>query len=238
MAPTVPVVEGADHADARRIGRPDGEARATDAVAHLGMRAQLQVDAMVVALSEQVEVVVGEFRREVVGIGTHHARAIAIADAQPVGNDRPAMRQRTLEQAGRMQAGQGMGQRGILVLPECGDLDGIRLQHAHHAQRRSGGLRILVVTEYRSRRPVARRHQRLDVVPRQLCRVAHLRSSLWPVARRRLQITGWTFQMRSAYCLMLRSLENVPIDRMLVAARRVQSSSSRNAASTCRCASE
>src|SRR5450631_2628093 len=59
MRVAVPMVESAHHADALCVGRPDGETRARGIAAAVGMRAELIVDALVLALAEQVEIEIG-----------------------------------------------------------------------------------------------------------------------------------------------------------------------------------
>ena len=68
MDAAVPAVEVADDADPDRVRRPDGEMHAGDAADLQRMRAELLVDAGVVALAEQVHVEVGEDPPEAVGI--------------------------------------------------------------------------------------------------------------------------------------------------------------------------
>ena len=72
MPAAVPAVEVADHADAIRVGRPDREVHAGRAADRHRVRAELVVDAGVLALAEQVEVEVGE----------HAAVAIRIVDSR------------------------------------------------------------------------------------------------------------------------------------------------------------
>src|SRR5688500_16892064 len=56
MAAAIPLVEVTDDADALRVRCPHGEARTTLA----GMRAQLLMDVVVIALAEQVQIEIGE----------------------------------------------------------------------------------------------------------------------------------------------------------------------------------
>ncbi len=62
IAIAVPVIEVADHADALCIRRPHGEARAGDAVMHFEMRTELLVNVVMIALTEQVQIEIGERR--------------------------------------------------------------------------------------------------------------------------------------------------------------------------------
>src|SRR5688572_4841976 len=60
VSPAVPGVEIADHADALRIRSPHCEARAAAFGPALQMRAQLAVDVVMIAFTEQVKIQVGE----------------------------------------------------------------------------------------------------------------------------------------------------------------------------------
>ena len=60
MDAPVPVVEVADDADAGGVGGPDGEVHALGRADRHRVRAELVVDAGVVAFAEEVEVVVGD----------------------------------------------------------------------------------------------------------------------------------------------------------------------------------
>src|SRR3546814_11488994 len=81
VAAAVPAVEVAHHADALRVGRPDGEAHAFDAFDAARMRAELLEDAAVRPLGHQVKVELAEERREAVGV-LEVARLVADARAQ------------------------------------------------------------------------------------------------------------------------------------------------------------
>ena len=85
VAATVPIVEAADHRDAARIGRPDREAYALDALDRLGLRAEDAAKVPMPALVEQVEVEIAEERPEAVGVlGLLHGAARP-GDAQRIG---------------------------------------------------------------------------------------------------------------------------------------------------------
>src|SRR3546814_8004744 len=84
VAAAVPAVEVAHHADALRVGRPDGEAHAFDAFDAARMRAELLEDAAVRPLGHQVKVELAEERREAVGV-LDVPRRVAEARAQPIG---------------------------------------------------------------------------------------------------------------------------------------------------------
>ena len=230
MAAAVPGVEGTDHADPLGIGRPHREARARQAIHGRGVCAQLEVDAMVVALAEQVQVVVRELRREVVRVVTQLLLAARILDEQPVRLHRPPVPDDSFEQAVGMYALERPGRSGPLVLPEDRHLVGARLEHPNDALRRSALPRQLVVAEHRARLPVPGLQQRLDLAGRQ--RATATRAWTRCLALRHAQMTGRRPQIRSAYSRMLRSLENRPIETELMAARRLHSSGSRNSWST------
>ena len=88
VAPAVPVVEIADHADAPRIGREHGERDARDALVHERMRAELLVELQVRAFAQQIEVELRQDRRKAIGV-LDLDDAFAEADAQPIGPRRP-----------------------------------------------------------------------------------------------------------------------------------------------------
>ena len=68
MHASVPAVEVADDADAGGVGGPDGEMDALGRTDRHRVRAELVVDARVIAFAEQVQVVVGDHPAEAVGI--------------------------------------------------------------------------------------------------------------------------------------------------------------------------
>ena len=101
----VPAVEVADDAGAGGVGGPDGEVHALGGADRHRVRAELVVDAGVVALAEEVEVVVGDdaavsiriVHVDGVAAGIRHAQAIVEVDA---GVRR--IRKRRFVDAGRM----------------------------------------------------------------------------------------------------------------------------------------
>ena len=101
VAAAVPEVERAHHAHALGVRRPHRETRAGAGHRAPRVRAELVVDAVVVALAEQVQVEVRQLRREVVRVVLGELVAVAVADVQPVRLQRPAERHAALEQAGR-----------------------------------------------------------------------------------------------------------------------------------------
>ena len=84
MHAAVPRVEVADDADAIRVGCPDGEVHAGGAADRHRVRAELVVDAGVLALAEQIEVVVGDDAAVAIRIVDLDGRAAVIRDAQAV----------------------------------------------------------------------------------------------------------------------------------------------------------
>ena len=68
MAAAVPVIEVADNGDARRIGRPDREMHAVMALVADGVRAELVVEAKVIALGHVVVVERAQHRAEEIGV--------------------------------------------------------------------------------------------------------------------------------------------------------------------------
>ena len=68
MSPPVPEIEIADHGHAPCIRRQHDEADAVDAFEPHRMRAELVVDALMGAFAEQIEIEIGQDRREAVGI--------------------------------------------------------------------------------------------------------------------------------------------------------------------------
>ncbi len=156
----VPQVERTDHADAFCVGRPDGEPRAGQAVEFGRMRAELVVDRVVIAFAEQVQVEVGELRREVVRVVLVQLDAARIAHVQLVRLQRTAVRHAALEQPRRMDRFQfDCG----LAFPAHADGHRVRLEHAHDAHRSVVPACKLVVTQHRTRRGVQRVDQRVDV---------------------------------------------------------------------------
>ena len=80
----VPVVEVADDADAGRVRGPDREVNAFDAADRHRMRAELVVDAGVIAFAEEIEIVVGEHPAEAVGVVDLGGVPAGIVDPQAV----------------------------------------------------------------------------------------------------------------------------------------------------------
>ena len=87
MASPVPAVEIADHADALRVGRPDGEAGARHAVDRAQLRAELVVNPPLVALAEQVQVRLAQRRQERIRVARASDVFALIRDDQIVGID-------------------------------------------------------------------------------------------------------------------------------------------------------
>ena len=204
-------------------------------VEHGRVSAKLPPDPVMGALAEQMQVEVAELGREIVRVGLGADRAIGVAHAQPVRDQRPPIGDAPLEQARGMDAGQRQGGRLRLVLPVQRDLARVRLERAHEAQRLLAVARALVVAQYRARLAMARRDERVDLRPGQ--RVVRCRGLRPRDARSCHHITGRMFQMRSAYSRMLRSLEKKPMLTQFTTADRLHSSGVRYRASTRSCAS-
>ncbi len=88
MATPVPMVEVANDADALRIGRPDGEARAGHAVNHTQLRAELVVNFPLVALAEQIQIRLAQRGQKRIGIARAPLVALRIRDHKVVGINR------------------------------------------------------------------------------------------------------------------------------------------------------
>ena len=115
VAPAVPVVEVADHRDARGVRRPDGEMHARDAGMLDRMRAQPLPQPAMRALADQIVVELAQHRAEAVGV-VHLPRAAGIVGAQRVAEpDRPVL-EHALEQAG-LVAGFQLADDGAGRLP-------------------------------------------------------------------------------------------------------------------------
>jgi hypothetical protein len=157
----VPEVERPHHAHALRIRCPHREARAVESVEGDRVCAELVVDAVVVALAEQVQVEVRQLRREVVGVVTGDLVAVGVVDAQSVGMQRATVGHAPLEQAGRVDARERSGRRAVLPA----DLDplGVGLERAHEAQRQFVLALDLVVAEQRARLGMPRLDEGEDV---------------------------------------------------------------------------
>lgn len=85
MDAAVPMIEISDDADALRVGGPDGEVDAGDSGDFAEVRAELFVILEVSAFAEEVEVVVGEERREGEGIVGFGSLVLRVGDAQAIG---------------------------------------------------------------------------------------------------------------------------------------------------------
>ena len=68
MAPCVPEIEIADHADPPRIGREHDEPHAGNAIQRHRMRAKLVVDSLMGAFAQKIEIEVAQNRRKAVGV--------------------------------------------------------------------------------------------------------------------------------------------------------------------------
>ena len=106
VAPPVPGIEVADHADASCIGGEHHEGDAGDAVEHQRMRAELVIEAHMRALAEQIEIEIGQHRRKSVGI-LDLDHVLAVTRAHVIA--RRAVGQGTGEQPGLMDAAKTAG---------------------------------------------------------------------------------------------------------------------------------
>ena len=98
VAPPVPEIEIADHAHALRIGREHREGDAGYAVMHPRMGAELVVEVEMRALAQEVEIEVGEHRREAVWvfqvhglIPEPHQQAITLRPAGQSSHEQPGI---------------------------------------------------------------------------------------------------------------------------------------------------
>ena len=82
--PAIPAIEFSHHADAFGVRRPDGEAHPFDAVDLDAVRTQHPVALAQLAFAEQVQILPGEMRRELVGVVDFMGRA-AVVHAQAIG---------------------------------------------------------------------------------------------------------------------------------------------------------
>ena len=85
MKAPVPIVEIADDADALRVRRPDGEARAVNAVNRAQLRAELVVNFPLVAFAEQKQIRFAQRRQKGIRIARAARVAGLIRDDQIVG---------------------------------------------------------------------------------------------------------------------------------------------------------
>ncbi len=76
MAALVPIVEVAHHADHFGVGRPNREARAMHAFALDQVRAHGAIAFVLRAFAVNVEIEIGDQRREPVGVLDFHLRAV------------------------------------------------------------------------------------------------------------------------------------------------------------------
>ena len=83
VAPAVPEIEIADHADAARVGREHHEGHAIDAFELHRMGAELVVELEMRALAEQMQIEIAEDRREAISV-LELDFAVAESGAQPI----------------------------------------------------------------------------------------------------------------------------------------------------------
>ena len=90
MAPAIPEVEIADHADAAGVGCPDREPGALDSIQTHGLRAHHLAGAQMGAVSQQPQVGVAYGRTKAVRVFQHRFAAVAPAHLQLVGRLQPS----------------------------------------------------------------------------------------------------------------------------------------------------
>jgi hypothetical protein len=100
VQPPVPAIEIADHADARGVGRPDGEGDAAHTLEPTLVRAEAAVDLLMLLFGPQIQIQLPDRGREAVGILDDESLARGIMHFQAISEDRSAPLDRQLEQAG------------------------------------------------------------------------------------------------------------------------------------------
>ncbi len=90
MRAAVPLIEIADDADALRVGRPDAELHAGDAVDFADVRAELVERAVMRAFGEKMQIEIAEEGREVVGVKPFAIRHALLAHDPAIGVRRQA----------------------------------------------------------------------------------------------------------------------------------------------------
>ena len=126
MAAAVPEIEVADDADTPRVRREHHEGDAIDALVPHRMRAELVVELQVRAFAEQMQVHVGQDRREAVGV--FHLDLV-VAEARP----QPIVRIACLDRAGKQSRGVDARQLAdVAGVVEHLDAGRLRQEHAHH----------------------------------------------------------------------------------------------------------
>jgi len=141
VAAAVPVVEVAHHADAPGVGRPNRETGAGGAVQHAQLRPEFIVDAALVALAEQEQIVLAEGGGKGVRVAAALRAALGIRDDQLVGVGFRHRRRHALEQARRVQARQR--EDGLVRFAQRVRLDFHRLRHQRpHHQAGAVGQRV------------------------------------------------------------------------------------------------
>ncbi len=138
VPPPIPEIEVADDAHAAGIGRKDREGDAFDALEHHRMRAELVVQAFMGALAQEVEVEIGEDRREAVGILELHD---VLAETHPHVIAGARVRQRSGEQA------------GIVDAPELADLAAVVDQRDRRRVRQEDAHDLTVILLVRPQIP-------------------------------------------------------------------------------------
>src|SRR5437588_337071 len=126
MTPAIPKIEVADYAHPLRRRRKDGKRHAFNAVEHHGMRAEPLVEMYMRAFAKQIEIEVGQDRREAIRI-LKLDLAFAVARAQTVVAG--AVTQTPHEEPGIVDA---FEIAFVTVLVDDGDPLGVRKKDAQH----------------------------------------------------------------------------------------------------------
>ena len=135
MAAAIPLVEGADHADPPGVGRPDREIDPGDASHRPDVRAEFFENSVVIALGEQVTVLVAEDRvRKGIGVLESPGPAV-LGRAQPIAQRLRLTDYPRFAQTAVVDPMQRV-QHSWLILAQQEGRFGIRQQGAHHAQAR------------------------------------------------------------------------------------------------------
>ena len=126
------MIEIAHHADPFGLRRPDGEAGPGDAVQGAQLRAQLLVNAVFIALTEEIQIGFTESRKEGIRIAPLRDRAIAPGEDDIISIDLLGLADDALEQSGGVNSLQFDGRAGFFVDGDDGRLPGLRSQDAHN----------------------------------------------------------------------------------------------------------
>ena len=127
MAPRIPEIEIADHADPPRVGREHDEGDPVNAIERHRVRTELVVKTLVGALTQEIEIEIAQDRGEAVGIIEIDD---VVAEAGPQLIALRAVRQGACEQPGVVNARE---LRGLAMFADRFHIGGLRQKGAHHA---------------------------------------------------------------------------------------------------------